>query len=53
MTLKASEYRRKAEEAQKAAQVASDPEARRAYENIANAYRELAALGERNAARSN
>ena len=49
MPSKAQEYRRKAEEADKAAEAARDPATRSAYQNIAESYRELASLRERNA----
>ena len=53
MTIKAAEYRRRAEEAEVAAKTATDPQTRLAFENIAKSYRELASLRERNADRGN
>ena len=52
MAIKAAEYRRRAEEAEKAAAATNDPEVRRIYTDIAASYRELAELRERNAGRN-
>ena len=52
MPARAAEYRRRAEEAEKSAEAAADPEARRIYCEIAKSYRELAALRERNSKRN-
>ena len=51
MTIKAAEYRRMAEEADKAAEAARDPQTRTAFQDIAKSYRALADLRERNAGR--
>jgi hypothetical protein len=47
MTHKADEYRRRAKEAEQQAEAVTDPEAKRAYWGLADSYKELARLAER------
>ena len=44
MNDKATEYRRRVEQAERKAEVATDLEAKRAYRRVADSYRELVAL---------